>query len=138
MTNTQHIESAAITPEQARALSCSLNGYVFHADIAIYLRSLANQVESLTAERSKAEEANVEWMLHAGVLRSQRDTALALAAERLVDAERYQWLTNNCGFGIRRNGVTELTVAFHKDQPDSIHDLGAAIDAARQSAKDAS
>lgn len=47
-----------------------------------------------------------------------------------TDAERYQWLMNNCGFGIRRNGTIELSVAFYKNEPDNIGDMSAAIDAA--------
>lgn len=58
-----------------------------------------------------------------------------LAAENealLKDAARYRWLVNNCGLGIRKNGVHELTIAFYKDMPDSMGDLDAAIDAAKE------
>jgi len=62
-------------------------------------------------------------------LKAERDAAIA-------DAKRYQWLMQNCGFGIRRNGVHELTVAFYQNQPDCIADLDKAIDAAMEAEHD--
>lgn len=47
-----------------------------------------------------------------------------------ADAQRYRWLKANCGFGIRKNGVHELTIAFHRVRPDCIHQLDCAIDTA--------
>ena len=58
------------------------------------------------------------------------DQQAARIAELQKDAARYRWLLEKSGFGIRRNGVTELTVAFYEIQPDNIGQLSFAIDAA--------
>ena len=58
------------------------------------------------------------------------DQQAARIAELQKDADRYRWLLEKSGFGIRRNGVTELTVAFYEIQPDNIGQLSFAIDAA--------
>jgi len=48
-----------------------------------------------------------------------------------ADAMRYRWLLEHAGFGIRRNGVHELSFAFYIKQPNHINELSACIDAAR-------
>lgn len=48
------------------------------------------------------------------------------------DAERYRFLLEYCGFGIRKNGVIELSIAFNSNQPNHMSELNAAIDAARK------
>ena len=58
------------------------------------------------------------------------DKQAARIKELEKDADRYRWLLEKSGFGIRRNGVTELTVAFYEIQPDNIGQLSFAIDAA--------
>lgn len=100
------------TPEQARILSRCLNGPEFHADIGDALRSLAAQVEALTAER---------------------EAALKLAADRLEDAERWIWFSA-C---IVNNDLSTLEVAlscFRGKENCTQDDLDAAIDAARVAA----
>ena len=46
-----------------------------------------------------------------------------------LDAKRYRWLMANCGFGIRKNQVTELSIMLYS-LPNHIGELDAAIDAA--------
>ena len=63
-------------------------------------------------------------------LKAENEQQAARIAELQKDAARYRWLLEKSGFGIRRNGVTELTVAFYEIQPDNIGQLSFAIDAA--------
>jgi len=75
------------------------------------------------------------WLDHAGAQQAVPMRELARDVQRRLDenqqdAQRYRWLKRYCGFGIRKNGVHELTVSFSMVQPDSIHQLDAAIDAA--------
>lgn len=45
------------------------------------------------------------------------------------DAERYQFLKNNAGFGIRKNQVTALSI-WLDSLPSAMHELDIAIDTA--------
>jgi len=65
-----------------------------------------------------------------------RSYALQAVEQYRKDAERYLWLMSHAGFGVRRNQVVELSVAFAELQPGCICDLDAAIDAAIQQAKE--
>jgi hypothetical protein len=47
-----------------------------------------------------------------------------------ADAALYQWLIKHCGFGIAKNGRTELSVFFHHTQPMHISELSKAINVA--------
>jgi hypothetical protein len=49
-------------------------------------------------------------------------------AELEADAKRWKKLKSIAGFGIRRNGVIELSVCFSEYQPDHIGQLDTAID----------
>lgn len=70
-----------------------------------------------------------------GLVMTERDVrrveaaVLEKLADNLKDADRYAWLIDQCGFGIRRNGVIELSACFSVLQPDHIKQLGEAIDA---------
>jgi hypothetical protein len=80
---------------------------------------------------SANEQEGFDVALYAAPQPAQADKDAEIAALR-KDAERYRWLMNNCGFGMNRNGVHELTTVFYENQPDNIGDLDAAIDAALQ------
>ena len=83
-------------------------------------------------EQCKLHNAWCDTLHEQADYRRERDQLRAELADAQADAARYRWLKNNCGFGIRRNGVYELTVAFYKLQPDYIGDLDTAIDKAIQ------
>jgi hypothetical protein len=53
---------------------------------------------------------------------------LARIAEMEADAKRWKKLKSIAGFGIRKNGVVELTVCFSGHEPGHIGQLDAAID----------
>jgi hypothetical protein len=52
-----------------------------------------------------------------------------------VDADRYRWIVDNCGFGTKLNGATELNCFFYDVCPDNMGDLDAAISAAMKDTK---
>ena len=78
------------------------------------------------------------WLDHTGAQQAVPMRELANDVQRMLDqsqqnqqdAQRYRWLKRYCGFGIRKNGVHELTVFFNLAHPDGIHQLDAAIDMA--------
>lgn len=75
------------------------------------------------------------WLDHTGTQQAVPMRELANDVQRRLDehyqdAQRYRWLKRYCGFGIRKNGVHELTVFFNLAHPDGIHQLDAAIDMA--------
>ena len=63
-------------------------------------------------------------------LRAEIAAPVQLLPEDAKEAARYRWLKQNCGFGIRKNGVTELSIMFTVESPSHIGRLDAAIDAA--------
>lgn len=70
-----------------------------------------------------------EWRLDiTEAIRTIEAQALEIESLR-VDAKRYRWLLDKSGFGIRRNGVRELSFAFYVWPPDHINELNEAIDA---------
>ncbi len=120
------------TPEQARirAHECD-HQYPYNSIAAEMLRSLAGQVEALTAAQNKCgfgpgclyKDALIDS------LTEERDAALKLAADRLVDVERYQWLRSRVPGGTYR----VIGVIYS----DGGAGVDAAIDAAMQAAKEA-
>lgn len=131
-----------ITPQQAREMAgLALD----HGTMAGVVESLADQVDAAVNAGHIAVEICGKLIAERDALKAQAErdaAAIKWATEQVVgviaerdslkaDAERYRWLIDNCGFGIRRNGVHELTVAFLIKQPNNISDLNDAIDAAR-------
>jgi hypothetical protein len=53
---------------------------------------------------------------------------IARIAELEADAKRWKKLKSIAGFGIRKNGVVELTVCFSGHEPGHIGQLDAALD----------
>lgn len=84
---------------------------------------LAAVLQAVTAERDALKDAQ-DLIVATMVVMVHESNALR------VDADRYRFLKAACGFGIRRNGVTELTIAFNNVIPNYIQQLDAAIDAA--------
>lgn len=91
------IANSPTTPEQAKSWADAheRTKSQYSYEIARMLRSLADQIASLTVERDAAYSKGVRdgYAANSLILDSvmtERDTALALAADRLVDAERWR------------------------------------------------
>ena len=86
-----------------------------HIEGAETIRALKAQIEALTAD-------NLGWFHLSKKLEKERDAAMALAADRLVDAERYQYAALHMT-ALEVHGI--WMKAFEKT------DIDKAIDAAR-------
>lgn len=107
-------EKIRLQPSQVAELRAYIHASTVAGDKAMPFTLV--EVSALLTERESLLEENQKL----------KDEVEALRA----DAERYRWLLDNCGFGIRKNQVTELSVML-LSLPNNINDLSAAIDAAR-------
>ncbi len=106
-------------------------------------RSLADQVEALTTSQNKCgsgagclyKEALIDS------LTEERDAALKLAADRLVDAERYRWLKTKAKsvtwqYTVPVNATPPMICIITQGRVNAEY-MDSNIDAAMQAAKEA-
>lgn len=126
------------TPEQAREIADDMyfaDPHEWPTRARKTILSLAAQVEALTAERDAALASEAVYRGLCEEAKPMLEKNTQYKAERLVDAERYQWL---------RYGDNDEIVIQHGPVAPDYHwlprneRLDAMIDAARQAAKDAS
>jgi hypothetical protein len=123
------------TIETARAVEARLREHDLHysdqESAADTIAALIAELEAVQKERDFLEiineECKMDWSGDVTQIRAEHTHELEAAQ---ADAARYRFLTTYCGFGIRHNGVHELTIAFYDKQPNHISELGDAIDAA--------